>query len=164
MKYFLILMLALLPALSQAGEAKDLAENPEIEKRMIALAENVRCLVCQNESLAGSHADLAQDLRREIREQMIKGMSDQEILDYLVSRYGDFVLYDPPVKKSTYVLWFGPFVLLLGAGVFLVMGLRKRKQEVAEVKVSEEDLRRAAALLQDGEPTSSNNQSTTKDS
>jgi cytochrome c-type biogenesis protein CcmH len=146
-KFLLILLFGLMPVFSWAGEAKDMAEDPVLEKRMIGLAEKLRCLVCQNESLASSHAELAEDLRREVREQMQKGMSDQEIIDYLVSRYGDFVLYDPPVKKATLLLWYGPFALLLiGAGV-LVYQLRKRRSRIAEPELSAEDARRAAALL-----------------
>ena len=149
MKYLTILLVCLLPAFSYAGEAKDMAADPVLEKRMIGLAENLRCLVCQNESLASSHSDLADDLRREVREQMQKGLSDKEIIDYLVSRYGDFVLYDPPVKKSTLVLWFGPFaLLLLGIGV-LVYQLRKRKSQIVEAVLSDTDAQRAAALLND---------------
>ncbi|MDO8811647.1 MAG: cytochrome c-type biogenesis protein CcmH [Gallionella sp.] len=142
-----ILLVCLLPAFSYAGQAKDMAADPVLEKRMIGLAEDLRCLVCQNESLASSHADLAEDLRREVREQMQKGLSDQQIIDYLVSRYGDFVLYDPPVKKSTLVLWYSPFVLLLlGVGV-LIYQLRKRKSLIVETELSDADARRAAALL-----------------
>ncbi|MFZ2301084.1 MAG: cytochrome c-type biogenesis protein [Gallionella sp.] len=142
-----ILLVCLLPVFSYAGDAKDMAADPVLEKRMIGLAENLRCLVCQNESLASSHADLAEDLRREVREQMQKGLSDQEIIDYLVSRYGDFVLYDPPVKRSTLVLWYGPFVLLLvGIGV-LVYQLRKRKNQIPEAELSAEDAKLAAELL-----------------
>ena len=137
MKRLLILMLCLLPSLAFAGEAQDMAADPVLEKRMIGLAEKLRCLVCQNESLASSHAELAEDLRREVRELMQQGMSDQEILDYLVARYGDFVLYDPPMKKTTLVLWYGPFaLLLLGAGV-LVFQLRKRKSEIAEPQLTD---------------------------
>jgi cytochrome c-type biogenesis protein CcmH len=147
MRYVLILLVSLLPAFSYAGEAQDMAADPVLEKRMIGLAENLRCLVCQNESLASSHADLAEDLRREVREQMQKGMSDQEIIDYLVSRYGDFVLYDPPVKKTTMILWYGPFVLLLIGIGMLVYQLRKRKTQVKEADLTDEDARRAAELL-----------------
>lgn len=147
MKYLLILLVCLLPAFAHAGEAKDMAADPVLEKRMIGLAENLRCLVCQNESLASSHADLAEDLRREVREQMQKGLSDQEIIDYLVSRYGDFVLYDPPVKKSTLVLWYGPFALLLLGGGVLIYQLRKRKKQIPEAELSAEDAQRAAELL-----------------
>ncbi len=149
MKYLLLMLLSLLPVISYAGEAKDLAEDPVLEKRMIGLAANLRCLVCQNESLAGSRSDLANDLRREVREQMKKGMNDQEIIDYLVSRYGDFVLYDPPVKKSTVLLWYGPFVLLLIGGGMLVYQLRKRKSQIREADLSDADAQRAAELLND---------------
>lgn len=147
MRYLLILLACLLPAFSHAGEAQDMAADPVLEKRMIGLAENLRCLVCQNESLASSHADLAEDLRREVREQMQKGLSDQEIIDYLVSRYGDFVLYDPPMKKSTLILWFGPFVLLLAGAGMLVYQLRRRKSRIPEAELSAEDAQRAAELL-----------------
>ena len=148
MKYLLILLFTLLPSFSYAGEAKDMAEDPVLEQRMIVLAEKLRCLVCQNESLASSHAELAEDLRREVREQMQKGMTDQEIIDYLVSRYGDFVLYDPPVKTSTLVLWYGPFALLLIGGGVLVYQLRRRRSQIAEPHISAEDARRAAELLE----------------
>jgi cytochrome c-type biogenesis protein CcmH/NrfF len=88
-----------------------MAADVEIEKRMVAISEELRCLVCQNESLAGSHAELAQDLRREIRKMIAEGKSDKEILDFMVGRYGDFVRYSPPVKPTTWLLWGGPFLL-----------------------------------------------------
>jgi cytochrome c-type biogenesis protein CcmH len=147
MKNILILLFCLLPTFSYAGEAKDMAADPVLEKRMIGLAEKLRCLVCQNESLASSRADLAEDLRREVREQMAKGKDDQEILDYLVARYGDFVLYEPPVKSYTALLWFGPFALLLGGAGTLVYQLRKRRQTVQESELSPEAQQRAASLL-----------------
>jgi len=147
----LLLLISILPLYSYAGEARDMAKDPIIEKRMVDLAENLRCLVCQNESLASSHAELAEDLRREVRELIQKGMSDQEIKDYLVARYGDFVLYEPPVKGFTLLLWFGPFVLLsLGMGV-LVVQLRKRRKTVAETVLTPEDRARVEALLKDEE-------------
>lgn len=147
MRKLLIILFCLLPVFSYAGEAKDLAADPVLEKRMVGLAEKLRCLVCQNESLASSHAELAEDLRREVREQMAQGKSDQEIIDYLVARYGDFVLYDPPMKSYTLLLWFGPFALLLiGAGV-LVFQLRKRRKTVQESELTPEAQQRAAALL-----------------
>ena len=147
MKHLLILLICLLPTFSYAGEAKDLAEDPVLEKRMIGLAENLRCLVCQNESLASSRSELANDLRREIREQMKKGMTDQEIIDYLVSRYGDFVLFDPPMKSYTLLLWYGPFALLLIGLAGLVFQLHKRKNTLPEGQLSAEEAQRAAALL-----------------
>lgn len=147
MRYLLIPLLCLLPIFAYAGEATDMAADPVLEQRMIGLAEKLRCLVCQNESLASSQSGLAEDLRREVREQMQKGLSDQEIIDYLVSRYGDFVLFDPPVKKTTLVLWYGPFVLLLiGAGV-LIYQLRKRDNLIVETELSAEETQRAAELL-----------------
>jgi cytochrome c-type biogenesis protein CcmH len=147
MRHFFVLLFCLLPVLSYAGEATDLAADPVLEKRMIGLAEKLRCLVCQNESLASSHAELAEDLRREVREQMNKGKSDQEIIEFLVSKYGNFVLYQPPVKSYTLLLWFGPFVLLLLAGGALFLQLRKRRQAVPEVVLSAEAQQRAVALL-----------------
>jgi cytochrome c-type biogenesis protein CcmH len=104
-------------------------ESPDQERSFRNLIAKLRCLVCQNESLAGSQADLAQDLREEVYGMMQEGKGDQEIIDFLVARYGDFVLYDPPIKPSTYILWFGPFVLV-GIGAFLlVRALRRRKAE-----------------------------------
>ena len=147
MKYILILLFILSPGISYAGEAKDMAEDPVLEKRMIKLAHNLRCLVCQNESLASSHSELAEDMRREVREQMKKGMTDQEIIDYLVSRYGDFVLFDPPMKSYTLLLWYGPFVLLLIGLTGLVIQLRKRKTKIPETRLSAEDDKRASELL-----------------
>jgi cytochrome c-type biogenesis protein CcmH len=153
MRYLLILLCCLLPVCSFAGEAKDLAADPVLEKRMIGLAENLRCLVCQNESLASSHADLAEDLRREVREQMKKGMSDDEIVAYLVARYGDFVLYDPPVKKATLILWFGPFALLIIGCAVLIYQMKKRMRNIVETDLSEQDAKLAAALLEETSPS-----------
>jgi cytochrome c-type biogenesis protein CcmH len=147
MKSLLMMLICLLPTFSYAGEAKDLAEDPVLEQRMVNLAQNLRCLVCQNESLASSRADLAKDLRQEVREQMKKGMTDQQIIDYLVSRYGDFVLFDPPVKSYTLLLWYGPFALLLLGFVGLVLQLRRRKKTVPDNQLSAEEAQRAAALL-----------------
>jgi len=103
--------------------------------------------VCQNESLASSHAELADDLRREVRELIRQGKTDQEVKDFLVARYGDFVLYRPEVKPLTWVLWFGPFVLLLVAAVFLGVYLRQRRQQVAPAVLSDEDRARAQQWL-----------------
>jgi len=150
-KLLLAALLSFVPLLAWAGEAKDLAEDPAVEKRMVALASNLRCLVCQNESLASSHAELAEDLRREVREQIRAGKSDKEITDYLVARYGDFVLYEPPMKSYTLVLWFGPFLFLfVGAGGLFYL-MRKRRQSVTEPELTAEAQQRAAALLKDEE-------------
>jgi cytochrome c-type biogenesis protein CcmH len=138
----------LLSGLSMAKEAAPMAADVEIEKRMVAISEELRCLVCQNESLAGSHAELAQDLRREIRKMIAEGKSDKEILDFMVGRYGDFVRYSPPVKPSTWLLWGGPFLLLAGGIGGLIVFLRQRKDSTKPAKLSEEERRRADALLE----------------
>jgi len=104
------------------------ADKPETEQRIRMLSEKLRCLVCQNQTLADSNAELAQDLRQQLREQVAAGRSDDQILDYLVQRYGDFVLYDPPFKATTVLLWVGPFVLLGIAGLVLVVTLRRRRR------------------------------------
>ncbi len=114
-----------------AQEAKPIADDPELEKRVMNLSQELRCLVCQNETLADSRADLAVDLRREIREQMKAGKSDKEIIAFLTARYGDFVLYRPPVRPITYLLWFGPFVLMvIGFGV-LYRYLKQRRESLS---------------------------------
>ncbi len=144
-----VLLMCLTPLLAYAGVAKDLAQDPVVEKRMVKLAENLRCLVCQNESLASSHAELAEDLRQEVREMIKKGLTDNQIKDYLVARYGDFVLYDPPMKRYTILLWFGPFAMLLLGGGVLIYQLRKRRSSVTEDNLTQEAAQRAAALLND---------------
>ena len=149
MKRLFILLLCLMPVVAFAGEAKDIAEDPVVEKRMVALAENLRCLVCQNESLASSHAELAEDLRKEVREMIKKGLDDKQITEFLVTRYGDFVLYKPPVKSYTVLLWFGPFALFLIGGGGLFYQLRKRRQNAPETELTPEAEQRASALLND---------------
>lgn len=109
-----------------AGEAKPLAEDPVLEERLKAMSHELRCLVCQNQTLADSNSPLAEDLRKEIRVQMRAGKSDQEVVDYLVARYGDFVRYRPPVNSNTALLWFGPFLLLLIGGFVLYRVLKKQ--------------------------------------
>ncbi len=112
-----------------AAEAQPLTQDPVVEKRLTRISENLRCLVCQNESLAGSRADLAEDLRREVRNLIVAGKSDKEIIDFLVARYGDYVLYDPPFKASTLLLWVGPFVVLAGGLSGLILFLRRRSRQ-----------------------------------
>lgn len=135
-----------------AREAAPMAADLEVEKRMVAISEELRCLVCQNESLAGSHAELAQDLRREIRALIAQGKTDKEILDFMVARYGDFVRYRPPVNPTTWLLWGGPFLLLGGGVAALIVFLRRRVKESAAPQLSEEERRRAAALLEQPKP------------
>lgn len=150
MRLWMIMLALWLPLATMAGEARPVAEDPVLEQRMIRLSEDLRCLVCQNESLAGSRADLAQDLRQEIREQMRAGKSDEQVVEYLTQRYGDFVLYKPPVKPLTWLLWFGPFVLLIGAAGGFYAYLKRRGSRFADESLSEEEKKRVAALLGNG--------------
>jgi cytochrome c-type biogenesis protein CcmH len=142
----LILMVISLAAPALVKEAKPV-EDPQIEQRMQALTQQLRCLVCQNETLADSRADLAEDLRREIREQMKAGKSDQEIIAFLTQRYGDFVLYKPPVKATTYLLWFGPFVLLLGGTLLLYRYVKHRREMIQDQPPTAAEHKRAEELL-----------------
>lgn len=147
---WLLMVILFLPSLAAAGEAAPLAENPQAEARLKALAVELRCLVCQNQTLADSNAPLAEDLRREVREMIAKNMSDKEIIDFLVTRYGDFVLYRPPLKPTTTLLWVGPFLLLIGGAIALVMALRRRQKKLADVALSEAERNRVAQLLSEG--------------
>lgn len=153
MRFLGIVLLALLAGGAAAREAAPSAADVAVERRMVAISEELRCLVCQNESLSGSQADLAKDLRREIREQIHAGRSDQEILDFMVGRYGDFVRYRPPLKGTTFLLWFGPFVLLLAGIAALVVYLRRRNRQVVEAApaLSAEERRKVEALLGNAE-------------
>lgn len=122
------------------------AQDPEMEKRVTALATELRCLVCQNQTLADSNAPLAVDLRNQIREQLKSGKSERDVMEYMVARYGDFVLYRPPLKATTIALWAGPFVfLVLGAWILLVRLLRRR---APERELSAAERARAAKLLE----------------
>jgi cytochrome c-type biogenesis protein CcmH len=150
MSRLLVALAAVLLSLSpvHADEAKSLADNPAVEARVQALGEELRCLVCQNQTIADSHADLALDLKKQLREQIEAGRSDREILDFMVERYGDFVLYRPPLKASTVLLWGGPFALLLIAVIVLVRRLGRRTARAAAANtLSADEHERARALL-----------------
>jgi len=122
------------------------AEGPELEKRTAALAHELRCLVCQNQTLADSNAPLAVDLRNQIREQLAAGKSEQDVLDFMVARYGEFVLYRPPLRAATLALWIGPFVFL-ALGVWL-LARRLARRRAAEPELSSAERERAAKLLE----------------
>lgn len=139
-----LLCLRLLPAVAGV-EMFDFSGNVG-EQRYMALISQLRCLVCQNQSLADSDAELAHDLRVEVYEHMQQGQSDQEVIDFLVARYGDFVLYKPPVKPSTYLLWYGPFVLLALGLIVLMKNIRQRGRQ-SEAAFSQEEQARINALL-----------------
>ena len=142
-------IIALFSSVLLANEATPLAEDPVVEQRLISISEEMRCLVCQNESLAGSRSDLAQDLRREIRSLIKEGKTDSEIRAFMVERYGDFVLYRPPVKPITWLLWIGPFVLLIAGIAALLQYLRRRNSQIVDAGLSEEQNKRVDALLRD---------------
>ena len=150
-KWLLYIALALCSSWLQAKEAAPASDDPVLEARMVALTTELRCLVCQNQTIADSHAGLAVDLRNQVREMLKRGDSDAQILEYMTARYGDFVLYRPPLKSKTALLWFGPGVLLIaGLGtLFLVLRRRSRLDpslvEPEPDQAGESDARPAAA-------------------
>ncbi len=133
----------------QAKEAAPAAADPALEQRVMTLAAELRCLVCQNQTIADSSAPLAEDLRNQVREKMRQGASDSQIIDFMVERYGDFVLYRPPVKATTLLLWFGP-LLLVAAGL-LVLLRRLRRRPAPEPELSAAERERARKLLAESE-------------
>ena len=147
-RFFLsLLILASLTFPALAKEAQPSSADPVLEERVMSLSKELRCLVCQNETLADSRADLAEDLRSQIREQMKAGKTDKEIVAYLTARYGKFILYNPPIDPTTYLLWFGPFALLL-AGLFVLFRYVKHRRElIIEQPLSNDERRRAETLL-----------------
>lgn len=138
--------LALWLVLCLAPLAPRAAEDPALDKRVAGLAHELRCLVCQNQTLADSNAPLAVDLRNQIREQLKGGASERDVIDFMVARYGDFVLYRPPFKASTLALWIGPFLLLALGALLLVRRLVRRR--APEPQLSEAERARAAKLLE----------------
>jgi cytochrome c-type biogenesis protein CcmH len=143
----LIAAVALSPLIVFAADAVPTEKDSVAASRAVKLSEKLRCLVCQNQTIADSNAELAQDLRRQIHEQIAAGKSDDQIVDYMVARYGDFVLYQPPVKATTMLLWAGPALLLL-LGVFgLARVLRGRRAEAEAPPLTAEEHERAARLL-----------------
>ena len=149
LRLFALLLLCLLSsfAMAQVQEEERPSDDPVIEQRLARLSKELRCLQCQNQTLADSPAGLAADLRREIREQMKAGKSDKEIVAFLTQRYGDFILYKPRVTFTTYLLWFGPFVLLLGGLYVLFHYIKQRRDLIPEQPLSANDRRRAEELL-----------------
>ncbi len=147
MRKLLVLMLSLLVInVARAADSAPTADDPQLDKRVMELAENLRCLVCQNQTIADSPAELATDLKKQIREKMKQGMSDRDIIDYMVARYGDFVLYRPPLKGTTMLLWFGP-LLFLAVGLAALFYRLARRRKYVGMELSDVDRARAAALL-----------------
>lgn len=151
MKRAVLVLLFLLCGAAQADGPADATADSTLEPRLNRLAAELRCLVCQNQSLADSHAELAIDLKNQVRDMMRAGKSDDEIKTYLTERYGDFVLYRPPMRATTWLLWAGPFVLLVGGGLVLVRVLRRRQASLAASEALAvggcADLERARSLL-----------------
>ena len=138
-KAFVALLLALCAAQATAKEAAPEAADPALEARMTRITAELRCLVCQNQTIADSNAGLAVDLRRETRAMLRQGKSDAEIIAYMTARYGDFVLYRPPLKSTTALLWFGPAAMLLLGGAVLIFVLRRRTRLAADAFEPDED-------------------------
>ena len=149
LRFVSILLICLLASVvvAQVQEEEIPSDDPVIEQRLANLSKQLRCLQCQNQTLADSPAGLAADLRREIRVQMKAGKSDQEIIAFLTQRYGDFILYKPRVTFTTYLLWFGPFVLLLGGLYVLFRYIKQRRDLITEQPLSADERRRAEELL-----------------
>jgi len=148
MKRAMVLLALILALPASAGIEVRQFPSPELEARYQHLIEQLRCLVCQNQSLADSNADLAEDLRTEVYTMLLAGKRDAEIVDFLVQRYGDFVLYKPPVKKTTWLLWFGPFAAL-GLGGILVWRIGRKRRPGPLPPLSDAERRRLEKLLQD---------------
>ena len=142
----LVLAIALSPILLLADTVPT-EKDPVAAARAVALSEKLRCLVCQNQTIADSNAELASDLRRQIHEQIAAGKSDKEIVDYMVARYGDFVLYQPPVKSTTLLLWAGPALLAVIGFIVLARTVRARRAVPETAPLSAEERERAARLL-----------------
>lgn len=147
MRLLLVMMLVLSAFSAAAKEAVPMAQDPVLEVRVRALTEELRCLVCQNQTLAASDSDFANDMRREIRGLMNQGLSDHDVLDFLVQRYGDFILFRPPMKSTTYLLWFGPPALMVSGGIILFAVLRRRTRRQADVPLTADQHKLAESLL-----------------
>jgi cytochrome c-type biogenesis protein CcmH len=142
------LLLSFLCLAASAREATPLAADPALEARVMALADELRCLVCQNETIAASNAELAVDLRQQIRAQLTQGRSPEDILSYMTARYGDFVRYKPPLRAGTVLLWLGPFLLLLLGAVLLWRQLRQQHRAATPAALSDAERQRAQQLLE----------------
>jgi len=143
--FLLLLLPSFVPA--QVTIEDKPSDDPVVEQRLAKLSHELRCLKCQNQTLADSPSSIAADLRREIREQMKAGKSDKQILAYLTQRYGDFILYRPRVTPMTYLLWFGPFVLLIAGLIVLFRYVRQRRDSINDQPLSADERRRAEEML-----------------
>lgn len=143
----MLLVLVLLPFGASAKEAVPLAANPKQEKKVNDITSELRCLVCQNQTIAESHADLAVDLKNQVRDMVAHGETRDQIVEYMVKRYGDFVRYRPAFKPTTYLLWGGPFALLLLGMTVLIISLKRRKTAIQDAPLSEQETAQLDTLL-----------------
>jgi cytochrome c-type biogenesis protein CcmH len=132
-------------------EARPLVDDPVLEERVKAISYELRCLVCQNQTIADSNAGLAIDLRNQVRDMLKRGMSDTDIREFMVARYGDFVLYNPPVKNTTVLLWLGPLLMLVIAGVLAIRVIRSRSKSSASQDLADADINRARVMLSESD-------------
>jgi cytochrome c-type biogenesis protein CcmH len=146
-KALALALLLLFGGSAWAKEAAPAAADPELEQRVMAIAAELRCLVCQNQSIAESDSDLAKDLRDQVREQLRQGQGERDVVGYMVARYGDFVLWRPPFKPATLLLWFGP-LLLLAAGLGALYFRLVRERDAGETELSDAERARAARMLE----------------
>ena len=145
-----LLLFAHTPFLA-SEEARPLADDPVLEERVKAISYELRCLVCQNQTIADSNAGLAIDLRNQVRDMLKRGMSDTDIREFMVARYGDFVLYNPPVKNTTVLLWLGPLLMLVIAGVLAIRVIRSRSKSSASQDLADADINRARVMLSESD-------------
>lgn len=150
MKSFYLILLLSIHSVCQAGVESREFKHPEQEKNYYELIDELRCLVCQNQTIADSNADLAKDLRRQVYEMLQQGKTRQNIIDYMLARYGDFVLYRPPLKSKTFLLWAGPLIFLILGLMFLFIYIRKKKSE-SSVELNEQQHQKMRQLLEQDE-------------
>ncbi len=148
---FLVLLLFAYSPFLASEEARPLADDPVLEERVKAISYELRCLVCQNQTIADSNAGLAIDLRNQVRDMLKRGMSDTDIREFMVARYGDFVLYNPPVKNTTVLLWLGPLLMLVIAGVLAIRVIRSRSKSSASQDLADADINRARVMLSESD-------------
>ncbi len=157
LKLILVVFLMAVSSITVAKEAVPTSDDPELEKKVNEIAAELRCLVCQNQTIADSHAALAVDLKNQVREMVREGKTRDDVVDYMVARYGDFVRYRPPVKPETYLLWVGPFLLLAGGLLLLMVNLKKRKTMVVDTPLSEEEHQKLDSILHTEKKSSDEN-------
>jgi len=143
-----LLVALLISFSSNAKQATPMAKDPVLEEKVKAVSAELRCLVCQNQTIADSSAALAVDLKNQVREMLSSGKTEAEVIDYMVERYGDFVRYRPPIKPTTVLLWFGPLLFLIIGGSFLFVNLARRRKRVTSVpSLSDAEIKQVNELL-----------------